>query len=97
MCRRVVLTLALVAPAVLPAQAPTGRAMPDGVILSFVRFADIFGRRLVTAFDSIPAARYDFRPTPIQQTVGYIAQHLEDANAETGDMDGSSALFPRRF
>lgn len=80
MCRRVVLALALVFPTVLPAQAPTGRAVPDGVMLSFVRFADIFGSRLVTAFDSIPAARYDFRPTPIQQTIGYIAQHLEDAN-----------------
>ena len=46
----------------------------------FVRFADIFGSRLVTAFDSIPAARYDYRPTAAQQTVGYIAQHLENAN-----------------
>ena len=80
MCRRAVLTLALVLPTALPAQAPTGRVVPDGVILSFVRFADIFGSRLVTAFDSIPAARYDFRPTPIQQTIGYIGQHLEDAN-----------------
>src|SRR5436853_7845018 len=24
--------------------------------------------------------RYDYRPTPSQQTIGYIAQHLEDAN-----------------
>src|SRR5207237_7538967 len=46
------------------------------------RFADIFGSRLVAAFDSIPADRYDYRPTAPQQTVGYIAQHLEDANYE---------------
>ena len=46
----------------------------------FVRFADIFGSRLVAAFDSIPAARYEYRPTSSQQTVGYIAQHLEAAN-----------------
>jgi hypothetical protein len=49
-------------------------------MFQFERFADIFGSRLVAAFDSIPAARYDYRPTPVQQTVGYIAQHLEHAN-----------------
>jgi len=49
--------------------------------LAFENFADIFGSRLKAAsFDSIPAGRYDYRPTPPQQTVGYIAQHLEDAN-----------------
>jgi hypothetical protein len=77
--RSVVLTTILV-PTTLAAQAPTTRASADGVILSFVRFADIFGSRLVAAFDSIPAARYDYRPTSAQQTIGYIAQHLEDAN-----------------
>jgi hypothetical protein len=49
-------------------------------MLSFVRFADAFGGRLVAAFDSIPAARYDYRPTPSQQSIGFIAQHLENAN-----------------
>lgn len=32
------------------------------------------------AFDSIPASQYGFRPTPVQQSVGFIAQHLESAN-----------------
>ena len=79
---RALLLLALALPATLPAQSPAPRApqAPDGVMLAFARFADIFGSRLVAAFDSIPAARYDYRPTPAQQTVGYIAQHLEDAN-----------------
>lgn len=49
-------------------------------MLAFTRFADILGSRLVAAFDAIPAGRYDYRPTPSQQTVGCIAQHLEDAN-----------------
>jgi hypothetical protein len=49
-------------------------------MITFERFADIFGGRLVAAFDSIPAAKYDYRPTPAQQTIGYIAQHVEDAN-----------------
>ena len=51
-----------------------------GVMPVFVRFADIFGGRLVEAFKGIPAAKYGYRPAPSQQTVGYIAQHLENAN-----------------
>lgn len=35
---------------------------------------------LMTAFDSIPAAKYGFRPTAIQMSVGDVAQHLEYAN-----------------
>src|SRR5215216_7129423 len=74
MRHRALILLALLLPSALASQSP------DGVILQFVRFADIFGSRLVAAFDSIPAARYDYRPTPAQQTIGYIAQHLENAN-----------------
>lgn len=66
-------------PAVLGAQAPA-RTSPEEVMWSFEHFADIFGSRLVAAFDSIPASRYDYRPTPTQQSIGYIAQHLEQAN-----------------
>jgi len=73
--------LLLLVPATLPAQSPAAaHDAPDGVMLQFIRFADIFGSRLVAAFDSIPAERYGYRPTPAQQTIGYIAQHLEDAN-----------------
>jgi hypothetical protein len=77
---RTLIVAALVLPTALAAQSPAGRKPPDGVILEFMRFADIFGSRLVTAFDSIPADRYVYRPTPSQQTIGYIAQHLENAN-----------------
>src|SRR5216117_1899613 len=81
MCsRRALIVLTLVLPSMLAGQSPPTPASPNAVMLQFIRFADIFGSRLVAAFDSIPAARYDYRPTPPQQTVGYIAQHLEDAN-----------------
>ena len=62
------------------AQASATREPPNAVIMQFVRYADIFGSRLVAAFESIPEAQYAYQPTPTQQTVGYIAQHLEDAN-----------------
>ena len=80
--RRLLFVSALIvcAPMMMAAQSPSSRPAPDGVMLSFQRFADIFGSRLVAAFDSIPAARYDYRPTPVQQSIGYIAQHLESAN-----------------
>lgn len=78
--RRVVLAIALGLPASLASQTPVSRTVPDGVVLSFSRFADIFGGRLVAAFDSIPESKYSYRPTPVQQTIGYIAQHLENAN-----------------
>lgn len=80
MRRPTLAALLLLLPATLAAQAPAAHDAPDGVMLQFIRFADIFGSRLVAAFDSIPAERYGYRPTAAQQTIGYIAQHLEDAN-----------------
>jgi hypothetical protein len=74
------LVVPLLLPSAIAAQSSATREPPNAVIIEFVRFADIFGSRLVAAFESIPAARYEYRPTPPQQTVGYIAQHLEDAN-----------------
>lgn len=80
MRRRFLIIIALAAPTALAAQGPGAEPPRDGVISAFQTFAAIFGHRLELAFDSIPASRYDYRPTPPQQTVGYIAQHLEDAN-----------------
>jgi hypothetical protein len=63
------------------AAAQTTKARDStGVMPVFVRFADVFGGRLVDAFKAIPASKYAYRPVSSQQTVGYIAQHLENAN-----------------
>lgn len=81
MRRFALIMLAFALPSSLAAQSPSGGSeCRDGVMTAFESFAGIFGSRLKAAFDSIPAARYDYRPTPPQQTVGYIAQHLEAAN-----------------
>ena len=37
-------------------------------------------RNLAQAFDSIPEAKFGYKPTPAQQTIGYIAQHLATDN-----------------
>ena len=78
--RRVVLLFAVAFPAALAAQTPASKSLPDGIILNFSRFADLYGGRLAAAFDSIPESQYRFSPTPAQQSIGYIAQHLELAN-----------------
>jgi hypothetical protein len=76
----ILLVIALAIPSTVRAQSTAGRDSSSGVMLAYERVTDIFGSRLIAAFDSIPAANYDYRPTPSQQTIGYIAQHLEEAN-----------------
>ena len=60
-----------------PAPAP---APATAITDSFRSLSALFGARLIEAFDSIPANKYGYAPTPAQQTVGYVAQHLTDAN-----------------
>ena len=70
-------------PLILSAQerppVPTPQT-PNGVAQTFLSFGPPYGGYLLMAFDSIPASQYGYRPMPVQQSVGYIAQHLEDAN-----------------
>ena len=39
-----------------------------------------FQRNLAQAFDSIPASKFGYKPTPAQMTIGDIAQHLSGDN-----------------
>lgn len=59
--------------------APTA---PNAVAQTFLHFGQPYGGWLLMAFDSIPESRYGFKPTPVQRSVGDIAQHLETANYE---------------
>jgi hypothetical protein len=67
-------------PGVLIAQRSPSNPEANSVRDSFAYFAEHYGRLLVAALESIPATKYGYSPMPGQQTVGYIAQHLEDAN-----------------
>lgn len=69
----------LVLPGALAGQTRSSGS-PTAATIQFVRIADIFGGHLVEAFSAIPAADYKYRPTEAEQTVGFIAQHLENAN-----------------
>lgn len=78
---RLILVLAcLVLPAFVGAQSSSTPGQSNAVAQTFRSFGRPYGSWLLAAFDSIPAAKYEFKPTPVQQSVGYIAQHLEDAN-----------------
>jgi hypothetical protein len=68
------LVLALPAGSIAAQQTPTPPANP--VTTAFKGRITALHRNLAQAFDSIPAAKYGYRPTPAQQTIGYIAQHL---------------------
>lgn len=59
---------------------PVPPQSPTAVMESFQGMSARFGGRLVAAFVAIPADRYGYAPTPVQQTIGYVAQHLVDAN-----------------
>lgn len=81
MTRRFVLGItALLVPLSMRAQMPAAAAGDTSTVLAFRFFAKHYGDWLVAAFDSIPASKYSFSPTPAQQTIAHIAHHVEDAN-----------------
>jgi len=78
----VLVMAAMCLPTALSAQQSPAPAQPatNPIVQSFRDFGGHYGGLLLVAFDSIPASRYGYRPTPSQQSVGHIAQHLESAN-----------------
>jgi uncharacterized damage-inducible protein DinB len=72
------LTLAL--PAALAAQTPTNAPPANPITTAFRGRTLGLQRTLAQAFDSIPAAKFSYKPTPAQLTIGYIAQHLASDN-----------------
>ncbi|MES2176891.1 MAG: DinB family protein [Gemmatimonadota bacterium] len=80
--RRIALIALLCLPLSLRGQQPpsTASAQPNGVARTFLSFGPPYGGWLLLAFDSIPERSYGYRPTPPQQSIGFIAQHLEAAN-----------------
>jgi uncharacterized damage-inducible protein DinB len=86
--------LAFAFPASLAAQQPQGP--PAEPITTVFRTRTMaLQRNLAQAFDSIPADKFGYKPTPAQQTIGYIAQHLATDNYifcnNFGDMKGTVA------
>jgi hypothetical protein len=87
---RMLTVAALALPMALAAQQPAAPPPANPMTMAYKQFSNRYSTWLVAAFDSIPASKYGYKPTPSQLTVGYIAQHLENANyslcAHFGDM-----------
>ena len=74
--------LALVAPIALAAQQPTQPTQPPAgppanpITTTFrTRIANLH-RNIAQAFDSIPASKFSYKPTPAQLSIGFIAAHI---------------------
>ena len=76
------------------AQQPPAAPPANPVTTAFRGRIAALHRNLGQAFDSIPASKFGYRPTPAQQTIGYIAQHLVTDNYFFCDKFG--ALKPTR-
>ena len=72
--------LALALPACLAAQQPPSGPPANPITTVFRARIMNLHRNLAQAFDSIPASKFGYKPTPAQQTIGYIAQHLASDN-----------------
>lgn len=87
--------LALGLPAALAAQQPAGAPATDPITTAFRNRSLAMHRNLAQAFDSIPEAKFSYKPTPAQLTIGYVAQHLANDNYffcnNFGEMKGTRA------
>jgi hypothetical protein len=73
--------LALAAPIVLAAQQPAPAAPPaNPITMSFKNRIAGQHRILAQAFDSIPEAKFSYKPTPAQLSIGMVAQHVANDN-----------------
>ena len=72
--------LALTLPVSLAAQQPPAGPPVNPVTAVFRTRTMALQRNLAQAFDSIPEAKFTYRPTTAQLTIGYIAQHLVSDN-----------------
>jgi uncharacterized damage-inducible protein DinB len=72
--------LILALPAALAAQQPQPSQLGGPITTVFRNRTMAQQRNLAQAFDSIPANKFGYKPTPAQQTIGYIAQHLASDN-----------------
>ena len=72
--------LLLFVPAGLAAQQPAVAPTANPVTTVFRGRTMALQRNLAQAFDSIPEAKFSYKPTPAQLSIGAIAQHLANDN-----------------
>jgi hypothetical protein len=76
--RAIILALAL--PVSLAAQQPQAGPPANPITAAFRGRTMSLQRNIAQAFDSIPEAKFSYKPTPAQLTIGFIAQHVASDN-----------------
>ena len=71
---------ALALPAMLAAQQPAPPPPTDPITAAFKTRITALERNVAQAFDSIPESKFNYKPTPAQLTIGFIAQHVANDN-----------------
>jgi uncharacterized damage-inducible protein DinB len=74
------LIVALATPISLAAQQPPAALPANPITTAFKTRIAAQNRNILQAFDSIPESKFSYKPTPAQQTIGFIAQHLANDN-----------------
>jgi hypothetical protein len=74
------LIVALAAPISLAAQQPPATLPANPITASFKTRLAAQHRNILQAFDSIPESKFNYKPTPAQQSIGFIAQHIANDN-----------------
>jgi DinB superfamily len=74
------LILALALPLTMSAQQAPAGPTANPITAAFRVRTMAYQRNLALAFDSIPEAKFGYKPTPAQLSIGYIAQHLANDN-----------------
>jgi hypothetical protein len=74
------LIVALAAPISLAAQQPPAAPPANPITTAFKTRIAAQNRNILQALDSIPESKFNYKPTPAQQTIGFIAQHIANDN-----------------
>jgi uncharacterized damage-inducible protein DinB len=74
------LLIAMTLPGMLAAQQPAAAPVANPITAAFQRRITAMHRNIAQAFDSIPEAKFAYKPTPAQLSIGFIAQHVASDN-----------------
>jgi hypothetical protein len=96
---RVLFILALALPlGVAEAQQPPAGPPADPVATALRTRTQRLRNQIAQAFDSIPAAKFGYKPTPAQLTFGYIAQHVaSDSYLFCNQYSDTKATIPEKY
>ena len=70
----------LVVAAIVAALPSIAAAQANPVATAFKNDAKAKAKNLIAAFEDVPVAKYGYKPTPAQRSIGEVAEHLAAGN-----------------